>query len=234
MEKIIKKIFFFSIIINCILGQNYNISVFNIPVAEVKQIFNNQNTIEYEARSVGIIDMIWPTKNFYSCKFDSNNYGIRGWRKNIKQGDYKKKTHVDYNPETSELIYDSNKKVPITEYTQNIFTLLAMVQKTNYVKLDAHWFKFEHNGQLGKARFLWADSINVNYGENTILCDHYRLDIILDNDSNKLQETSDYFMSEIISPSIIRQLWVSRESKKRIIQTSVDYKGLTILALIDE
>jgi hypothetical protein len=66
------------------------------------------------------------------------------------------------------------------------------------------------------------------------LCDHYRLDIIINDDSGKFRENSDYFMDEIIASGIVRQLWVSRETQKRIIQASIKTMGLPLIALIDE
>ena len=41
-------------------------------------------------------------------------------------------------------------------------------------------------------------------------------------------------MREINSSNIVRQLWVSRETKKRIIQASINSMGLPILASINE
>ena len=112
--------------------------------------------------------------------------------------------------------------------------MLAMVQAANYRELDTHWFPFEHEGQLGKARFVWSDTATINYRKNKELCDHYRLDIIIDDDSGKFRENSDYFMDEIIASDIVRQLWVSRETQKRIIQASIKTMGLPLIALIDE
>ena len=43
-----------------------------------------------------------------------------------------------------------------------------------------------------------------------------------------------YFMDEIIASGIVRQLWVSRETQKRIIQASIKTMGLPLIALIDE
>ena len=154
--------------------------------------------------------------------------------KKIRQGEFKKKLSVDFNPATTELVYGSKNKVQITDKTQTIFTLLAMVQTADYRELDTHWFPFEHEGQLGKARFVWSDTTTINYRKNKELCDHYRLDIIIDDDSGKFWEKSDYFMGEIIASGIVRQLWVSRETQKRIIQASIKTMGLPLIALIHE
>lgn len=229
-----KKIIIFFLLIKCILAQEYIISIFGFPIAEVKQTRSHNSTITFETRNTGIADLIWPTKNIYSTQFDSASFGIRGCNKNIRQSDFKKKLSADFNPSNTELIYDSKINVQITDSTQTIFTLLAMVQTIDYRKLDTRWFPFEHEGQIGKARFVWSDTATINYRKNTVLCDHYRLDIIIDDDSSKFQEKSDYFMDQIISSNIVRQLWVSRKSKKRIIQASINTIGLPIVALIYE
>ena len=229
-----KNFVFLCVLSKCISAQEYTISVFGLPIAEVKQTHSHHSTISFETRNTGIADLIWPAKNFYSAQFDSASFGIRGWDKKIRQGEFKKKLSVDFNPATTELVYGSKNKVQITDKTQTIFTLLAMVQAADYKELDTHWFPFEHEGQLGKARFVWSDTATINYRKNKELCDHYRLDIIIDDDSGKFWEKSDYFMDEIIASGIVRQLWVSRETQKRIIQASIKTMGLPLIALIDE
>ena len=219
---------------NCVFSQDYIISVFGFPITEVIQTHTRRAKITYETRTTGIADLIWPTKNFYSTQFDSSSFGIRGCNKNIQQGDFKNKFSIDFNPTTTELIYDSINKIQITDSTQTIFTLLAMVQTLDYRELDTRWFFFEHEGQTGKARFVWSDTATVTYRKNTVLCDHYRLDIIIDDVSGKFWENTDYFMKEIISSDIVRQLWISREIEKRIIKASINTMGLPIVAKIYE
>ena len=229
-----KNFVFLCVLSKCISAQEYTISIFGLPIAEVKQTRSHHSTISFETRNTGIADLIWPAKNFYSAQFDSASFGIRGWDKKIRQGEFKKKLSVDFNPATTELVYGSKNKVQITDKTQTIFTLLAMVQTADYRELDTHWFPFEHEGQLGKARLVWSDTTTINYRKNKELCDHYRLDIIIDDDSGKFWEKSDYFMGEIIASGIVRQLWVSRETQKRIIQASIKTMGLPLIALIHE
>ena len=52
-----------------------------------------------------------------------------------------------------------------------------MIQNVSFLEIDTKWFSFEHETQAGRARFLWADSSNVWNGIDSIICDHYRLDI---------------------------------------------------------
>jgi len=230
----VKKFIITCVFIKCVSAQDYIISVFGFPIAEVKQIHTHHDKIIYETKNTGIADLIWPTKNIYSTQFDSSSFGIRGWSKNIRQGEHKNKISIDFDSTTTELLYDSINKVQITDSTQTIFTLLAMVQTADYRELDTRWFSFEHEGQLGKARFVWSDTATVTYRKNKVLCDHYRLDIIINDDSGKFWENSDYFMAKIVASDIVRQLWISRESEKRIIQASINTMGLQVIALIYE
>ena len=133
-----KNFIFLCVLSKCISAQEYTISIFGLPIAEVKQTRSHHSTISFETRNTGIADLIWPAKNFYSAQFDSASFGIRGWDKKIRQGEFKKKLSVNFNPATIELIYGSKNKVQITDKTQTIFTLLAMVQTADYRELDTH------------------------------------------------------------------------------------------------
>ena len=48
--------------------------------------------------------------------------------------------------------------------------MLAMIQTQPYDLIDTKWFAFEHQGNLGKLRFLWSDSLNVVEKEQIPLC----------------------------------------------------------------
>ena len=96
-----------------------------------------------------------------------------------------------------------------------------MAQSYDKDFLDTKWFQYEHEGQFGKARFLWSDSSNVWDGHDSILTDHYRLDIIISDSSQKIN-TSDYFMNNIANDDSIKELWVSRKNKRNIIAASID------------
>ena len=67
--------------------------------------------------------------------------------------------------------------IQTSEPIYTIFTMLAMVQALPYDILDTRWFPYEHQGKVGEARFLWSDSSMVWSGKDSIMCDHYRMDI---------------------------------------------------------
>jgi hypothetical protein len=116
---------------------------------------------------------------------------------------------------------------------QTIFTLLARVQKESVEALDTKWFPMDHDGELFSARFLWADTSTISIANSTILCDHYRLDIKAQDDVTSTPEQSDYFMNNIVSPEVVRQIWVEKNGLRRIIQATVNIYGIKIIAKIN-
>ena len=97
--------------------------------------------------------------------------------------------------------------------------------------LDTKWFPYEHEGKLGRARLIWADSLNQWSGRDSILCDHYRFDIEI-TDTTRQVKTSDYFMNNIIRSDCVREIWVSREIPKNIIAAKVSIGSIPIIARI--
>ena len=83
------------------------------------------------------------------------------------------------------------------------------------------------------SRLLWADSINVWAGNDSILCDHYRLDIDSTENKIKLLDQTDYFSENITRSNLIKQLWVEKSGERKIIQASVQMSRLTMKAIIN-
>jgi len=220
-------------IIGFTYGQSYSISIFGIPATDVEQTIHNSGKIEFTSQNRGIFDLFWPSKNFYSASYDSNSFTLKSWGKTIKQGEFKQSSsgEVDF---LGYLVYDKNTMIEIPQDIYTIFTLLAMVQSRPYHNLDTKWFNFEHEGQLGQARFVWADTSNTWNGKDSVMCDHYRLDINIENEKNKLDNRSDYFMEEILVDGVVKELWVSRKKPKRIIKASLKTKWFPVSATINE
>ena len=89
-------------------------------------------------------------------------------------------------------------------------------------------------GLIGKARFVWADTSNAWNGKDSILCDHYRLDINITDKSDKFLDRTDYFMEEILADGVVRELWVSRKKPKRIIRASLKTTWFPVSAIFNE
>ena len=215
-------------------GQSYTITILGMVAAEVEQTINDSGSIQYNTQNRGLFDVIWPTKNSYTTYFDKTTFGVKQWNKQILQGEFKSELSAEKNSEDI-LVYDKENKIEIMKSTQTLFTLLAMVQHRGADAMDTKWFAFEHEGQKGGARFLLADSQNVWSGKDSIMCDHYRLDLNLSDNSGKFLEKSDYFMEEIIVDNLVREIWVSKRKPKKIIRASLKHSyWFPVMAQINE
>jgi len=199
-------------------AQQYSISVFGFHASDVNMI-QDSTSIEFQIQTRGIFDLIWPTNNYYKAKFDDDDFSIKSWEKTIKQGAYKTSISGNMNSD-GHIVYDKNVKIKTSHNTHNIFTLLAMVNTLDKDSLDTKWFDYEHEGNLGRSRFIWSDSPNVWTGKDSILCDHYRFDIDI-LDSTKNMKTKDYFMNNIRNTDVIRELWITKSKPKKIILAKV-------------
>ena len=224
-----RKTLFFVFICSEIFGQQYAISVFGFHAADVNLI-RDSISIEFQAQNRGLFDLIWPTNNKYKTSFNQKNLSLQKWEKTIKQGSYK--TSLSGIVRSGGYVtYKIEHKIKISEDTHTIFTLLELVSTYEKEQIDTRWFDYEHEGSLGRARFIWADSSKKWNGVDSLLCDHYRFDIDI-IDSTRHIKTNDYFMNNIIRTGAIRELWVSRSKPKNIILAKVNLAPIPVLARI--
>ena len=211
-------------------AQDYKITFLGLPAVDVNMAMD-ENKINFSVQTVGLINLIWPTENQYAVTYNSSHFGLLNYEKKIKQGTNKYKLTAKYYPEDSTLHYEQTtlKRVP---EIQTIFTLLAQVQKEPIDAIDTKWFPMDHDGQLFSARLLWADTSTITIEDSSIICNHYRLDIKAEEDVTSLHEQSDYFMNNIVAPEAVRQLWIEKSGRRRIIQASVKIYGINVVAKI--
>ena len=212
-----------------LFAQEYSISIFGFHAADVS-ISRDSTSSEFQTNSRGIFDLIWPINNNYKTVFDENNYSIKVWEKTIKQGSNKVKVSGSVTSD-GYMKYKDEDRIKIDNETQTVFTILEMAIMMDKDNLDTKWFPYEHEGRLGRARLIWADSLNQWSGRDSILCDHYRFDIEI-TDSTKQVKTSDYFMNNIIRSDCVREIWVSREIPKSIIAAKVSLGPIPVIARI--
>ena len=176
--------------------QEYSVEILGISVAEIKQTLKTDSVI-YRIKTDGLVDLFYPLENTYYSIFDPKDYGIIKFSKEIDEKDLKTKRSA-IKDSLNFFKYSSSETVKLNTDTKTIFTLLSMVQNLSYFEVDTRWFDFEHETQTGRARFLWADTSNVWNGIDSIICDHYRLDIeIMENGGQNFKET-DIFMKNIV------------------------------------
>jgi hypothetical protein len=225
-----KKFLFILICFTFLFAEKYNISLWSIPVAQVEMI-NNPGEVLFKTKSIGLVNYIWPHKNSYSTFYNTDNFGLRKYTKNIKQGDFTQELTWKYNIGDSTLVL-GDIKTAITDSIQTIFTLLARVSLESYEYLDTKWFPVDHESCTYKGRFLWSDTVSVLALNKQILCDHFRLDLIKLEQEKCGVEESDYFMENIIYHNSIRQIWVEKNNNKRIIKASAMVYGFPLEAII--
>tara|TARA_B100001996_G_C18650269_1_gene589130 strand:- start:688 stop:1383 length:696 start_codon:yes stop_codon:yes gene_type:complete len=229
----LRTLFFFVLILTVIKAQEYRISIFGVDVCIVHQNLKmEEGNITFSTENIGITSILWPAKNFYNSEYDSSTFNLIKWSKNISQGTFKQKTSGNFIDSIGTIEYNK-KMIPVLDNTKNIFSLLAMVQTKEHSYLDTKWFNFEHEGSTGKARFVWSDSVTIEHNNKKEICDHYRLDVAIDTEY-KLYEKSDYFLGEILSPGMVKQLWVSRKNPKKIIKATFKTMGIPLKAIIYE
>jgi hypothetical protein len=214
-------------------GQEYKIMLWSFPIVAVKMNSEVPGNITFKTESIGIMDYIWPHDNSYTTHYDSTNFGLRHFSKNIKQGNFKQKLSCDFNRDDSTLIYDDN-TVAVPDSVQTIFTLLARITVDSLKYIDTKWFPMDHEGCSYLGRFLWSDTVTVRAMDKDILCDHFRLDLIPNEDNECSLEESDYFMKNIVAENTVRQLWVEKNNNKRIIKAAAKVYGLTLEAIIQD
>ena len=214
-------------------GQEYKIMLWSFPIVAVKMNSEAPGKIAFKTESIGIMDYIWPHDNSYTTHYDTTNFGLRHFSKKIKQGNFKQKLSCDFNHGDSTLIYDGN-TVSVPDSVQTIFTMLARITIDPLEYIDTKWFTMDHEGCSYRGRFLWSDTVTVKVMDKDILCDHFRLDLIPNEDNECLLEKSDYFMKNIVAENAVRQLWVEKNNNKRIIKATAKVYGLTLEAIIQD
>ena len=210
-------------------SQDYKLTCFGIHIADIEQKFYEVGKVEYKAQSRGVADLIWPTNNKYYTSFNTKTFSLKSWGKKIEQGLYKSSLNAKIDSTNKVLKYDE-KSVPTGDSIHNIFTMLAMVQVLPFKALDTKWFSYEHQGKIGKTRFLWSDSSMVWSGEDSILCDHYRMDINIIDSTFTIKEKKDYFMENILDENYVKEIWVTRGREKKIVKASVKNNWISLIA----
>ena len=224
------KLFPYIIILACITkSQNYEISCLGIHIGDISQKILDNGKIEYEMESAGLVDLIWPTNNSYYTFFDTETFALKSWGKNIEQGLNKFSLSADIDPIDNILHYEK-KSIQLKNPIFTIFTILAMIQTQPYEIIDTKWFTFEHQGKLGETRLLWSDSLMLWSGTDSVMCDHYRMDININDSTLSLDSQEDYFMDNIHNENYIREFWVKRGKEKEIVQASFKNEWLTLIA----
>ena len=220
------------LVINTIYSQSYEVTFFGLHVAQIKQKIYKAGRIDWEVQSRGIIDLIWPLKNNYTTFYNTETFELKSLEKNIKQDLNKYTLKAKMDSTNNYLAYDGQQiKNEGPFYT--FFTMIAMVQSSPIESIDTKWFPYEYEGKTGRSRFLWSDSLKIWGGKDSIMCDHYRMDINITDSTYVVNNTKDYFMEHINDSKHIKEVWIKRGKNKTMVQAGVKNDWITLLAKTD-
>jgi len=210
-------------------SQTYEITLWGFQIGEVTIHTPTPDSMYVHAKSTGIVDIIIPFDNNYITTFDSTAYACTSYRKSIKQKTFDQKLTCVWDESSHEFNYKKHMRVSRKEKHHNIFSLFRRAQYTPINELDTKWFLMEHEGSSFRARFLWADSMNLFVGSDSISSNHFRLDVFPANKKNvKILDQTEYFSRNITHQKGVRQLWVERGGDKHILQASFTLSGIPI------
>ena len=94
----------------------------------------------------------------------------------------------------------------------NFISFLEYIKTKKKSDIDTKWFPYESGKILGRARVVWADSSNIYYNKDSVMCNHYRLDIEFD-DPSEFKEL-DYLNKHLIQEKNVKELWISIKSSE--------------------
>ncbi len=211
---------------------HYNLTVFGIKCGELSYVYPQEDLLIITAHSTGLIDYIFPFRNDYNTTFDTSSYGLRYYKKTVRQGEFKQRLTGKWDSSSKEIVYEKFESFQRPDSCMNLFTFFAMLNRENGNFLDTQWFPLEHEGNLFKSRVLIADTSKIKFGGDSILCNHFRLDLIPTDEQIKMLDQSDYFSQNITRPEAIKQFWVERTYPGRIMKASVKIGPITVNATL--
>jgi hypothetical protein len=211
----------FLLLFGNIRSQEYDVAIWGVPIgtAELEQISDNE--ISFKLKSNEFIDYVFPIDLDYYSKFDKNNYTIIENKKTTEWGT-EEQNYEAILDDNNVLVYNDQNSISLES---NILSLLSLIVKfinSSVDSIDTKWFDLENEGILYKARFLWNDTTTISVKNKDILCDHYRIDLKIVNDDNKIFDKTDYFNELFFDINSIRQIWVEKwQKKQKIIKITI-------------
>ena len=204
------------LLFSILYSQSYTVSVLGYTIANIEITTKNSSEKRFELQSRGVADLLFPAKNNYLTNYDSSTFFLEKYNYDINQLDfdivYDAQTDSSYN-----LIYNKKDTLFLENSVHNFFTLISILETKNTSSFDTKWFNYESIGELGRARFIWSDSTNIFVNNDSIMCDHYRLDIDIPDRENSLFEQVDYLSSYLDQNNQVKEIWVSKKKKKIIL-----------------
>ena len=217
----IQLLFIYVLFVGNVKSQEYDITLWGIPVGTAKILQDTDNEISFKLQSHEFIDFIYPIDLEYYSKFDKKNYTVIENKKTIVQN--KEEQNFDAAlKDMNTFIYNEKDSISLNPNTHSILSLFVKLVNSPIESIDTKWSNLENEGILYETRFLWNDTARVSINNEDILCDHYRLDLKILDDENKIFEKTDYFNELFFDINSIRQIWVEKwQKQQRIIKITI-------------
>ncbi len=204
-----------------LIGQNYNVNVYGISVANANLVMDSA-TVQLNYKTEGIANVIWPAKNAYSTWFDTTHFAFNKFTKKIKQGPLNQSITIKMEDGMLEYKKSSKKRA---KSTHNLFSLMARLRRNSALDLDTKWLVFDHEGVLYNSRFLLAGQDTLSLNGRQIPCNHFRMDIRISTDESPFYDETDRLMRYAVNENTVRQIWVEQNGIRRIIQANIIANG---------
>ena len=208
-------------------SQSYTVSILGYHIADLKKTKPSINCIDFEFQTRGLVDFFYPTKNKYTTNYNNKTFGFTDYNYTInqiglKENQTSKKDSVE--------IKNSNNLFSETGIF-NFITFLELIKNKNPSEIDTRWFPYELNNTIGEARVIWADSSNIYSNKDSVLCNRYRLDIIMPE--RAFTKDVDYLNKLLSSDKNVKEIWVSIQSPE-IYQIKIKKDLLSLDVKIDQ
>jgi len=211
-------LFIFIMLFSNIRSQEYDVNIWGIPVGTAKIQQDTDNEISFKLQSHEFIDYLYPINLEYYSKFNITDYTIIKNKKTIKQGTEEQAFEAMLHSENI-LVYNEDDSISLEPSTHSILSLFVKLLNSPIESIDTKWSNLENEGVLYETRFLWNDTARVSINNEDILCDHYRLDLKILDDDDKIFDKTDYFNELFFDINSIRQIWVEKwQKQQRIIK----------------
>lgn len=202
-------------------AQDYDITIWGFPIGTAEMQLDANDEITFKIKSHEFIDFVFPINLEYYSKFDKKSYIVIENKKTTAFGTEEQK----YNAVLKKgniLVYDEKDSISLEPNTLSLLSLLVKIMNSPIDSIDTKWFNLENEGILYETRLLWNDTTTISINNKDILCDHYRLDLKMLDDNDKIFEKTDYFNELFFDINSIRQIWVEKwQKQQRIIKIAI-------------
>ncbi len=221
-SKLMNKIFLIFLSAVCFTqAQKYDVNIWGIPIGTAEIQKDTDDEITFNLKSKEFIDYIFPVDLEYYSKFDKKSYTVIENKKTTELGTEEQKYEAVLK-KGNILVYDEKDSISLEPNTHSLLSLLVKIMNSPVDSIDTKWFNLESEGILYETRLLWNDTTTISINNKDVLCDHYRLDLKILDDDDKIFDKTDYFNELFFDINSIRQIWVEKwQKQQRIIKIAI-------------